>query len=375
MKKIIYLDNAATTRVYPAVAEEINKFLSENYGNPSSIHRLGDGAAEVIKIAREKIAREIGAKPWEIIFTSGGTEANNLAMNGLTLTNPKKKKIIISSIEHPSIYELCNFLKNWGYKIVEIPVDKEGIVDLKNLEREIDDETLLVSVMHVNNEIGTIQDIKKIGEICRQKKVYFHTDAVQSFSKLKIDVKEMNVDLLSASGHKIGGPKGIGFLYIREGIKVSPIIIGGGQERGMRSDTENVPCIVGFAKALEQAKKVDKEKIIKLRYQMIFELERIGGKINGSKMNRIYNNVNVSFPGIEGDSAVIFLSERGIMCSTGSACKSRNQEKSRVLKAIGLNDKETSGSLRFTLNEDISEKDMNYVVSEVDKVVRKLRIN
>jgi len=374
MKKIIYLDNAATTRVYPEVAEEMKKYLTEEYGNPSSIHSLGDRAAEAVKIAREKIAKEIGAKPWEIIFTSGGTEANNLAINGLGIANNKKKKIIISSMEHPSVSELCKFLQNWGYKIAEIPVDKEGIVNIDKLEKEIDDETLLVSIMHVNNEIGTMQDIKRIGEICRQKRVYFHTDAVQSFGKLNIDVNNMKIDLLSASGHKIGGPKGIGFLYIREGVKISPIMIGGGQERGFRSGTENVAGIAGFAKALDLTKKVNKDKIIKLRYTLIFELEKICGKINGSKTKRIYNNVNISFPGIEGDTAVIYLSEKGIMCSTGSACKSKHLEQSKVLKAIGLNDKEISGSLRFTLNEDISEKDINYIVSEVDKVVKKLRI-
>jgi len=374
MKKIIYLDNAATTKVYPEVAEEMKKYLTEEYGNPSSIHSLGDRAAEAIKIAREKIAKEIGAKPWEIIFTSSGTEANNLVINGLGIANPKKKKIIISSIEHPSVSEACKFLLKWGYKIVEIPVDKEGIVDLKRLEKEIDDQTLLVSVMHVNNEIGTMQDIKRIGEICKQKRVYFHTDAVQSFAKLNIDVSNMKIDLLSASGHKIGGPKGIGFLYIGEGIKISPIAVGGGQERGFRSGTENVPGIMGLAKALELAKKVNKDKIIKLRYALIFELEKIGGKINGSKTKRIYNNVNVSFSGIEGDTAVVYLSEKGIICSTGSACKSKQLKESHVLAALGLTKKEISGSLRFTLNEDISEKDINYIVSEVDKVVKKLRI-
>jgi len=374
MKKIIYLDNAATTRVYPKVAEEMQKFLSENFGNPSSIHAFGDRAADAIRIAREKIAKEIGAKPWEIVFTSGGTEANNLVINGLTLANPNKKKIIISSIEHPSMSELCKFLKNWGYKIVEISVDKEGIVDLKKLEKEIDDETLLVSIMHVNNEIGTVQDIKKIGDICRQKKVYFHTDAVQSFAKMKIDVKDMNIDMLSASGHKIGGPKGIGFLYIREGINIKPIMIGGGQERGFRSGTENVAGIAGFAKALDITKKIDKGKIIKLRYKLIFELEKIGGKINGSKINRIYNNVSVSFPGIEGDTAVIYLSERGIMCSTGSACKSKQLKESHVLAALGLNKKEIAGSLRLTLNEYVSEKDIDYAVAEINKVVKKLTI-
>jgi len=375
MKNIIYLDNAAAAKVYPEVAEEMKKYLTDEYGNPSSIHQLGDRAAEAIKMAREKIAKEIGAKPWEIIFTSGGTEANNLAINGLSIANNKKKKIIISSIEHPSVSELCKFLQNWGYKIVEIPVDKEGIIDISKLEKEIDAETLLVSIMHVNNEIGTMQDIKKIGEICKQKRVYFHTDAVQSFGKLNIDVKNMNIDMLSASGHKIGGPKGIGFLYVREGIKISPIMIGGGQERGFRSGTENVPGIAGFAKALEIAKKVNKDKIIKLRYTLIFELEKIGGKINGSKTKRIYNNVNVSFPGIEGDTAVVFLSQKGIMCSTGSACKSKNLKESHVLSALGLTKKEIAGSLRFTLNEDISEKDINYIVSEVDKIVKKLRIN
>ncbi len=369
MRKIIYLDNAATTKVHKKVAAEMHKYFLDFYGNPSSSHQLGEKAYEDIKKARTYLAKTINAKPWELIFTSGGTESNNLAIQGLAMAYPNKKKIIISPIEHSSIEECCEFMKSRGYQIVKVCVDEKGLLDLNLLEKEIDSNTLLVSIMHANSEIGVIQNIKKIGEVCRRKNVFFHTDALQSFSKEKIDVRNMNVDLLSAAAHKLNGSKGIGFLYVREGISIKPMIHGGGQEKGLRGGTENVPAIMGFAKAVELSSKINKEKIRKLRDKFIKKLEKMGGKINGSRENRIYNNVHVSFSGLDAETAVIFLSRKGIMCSTGSACDSRKKIDKRALKAIGLDEKEIKGSLRFSLNEEITEKDIDYTVKEIKKLI------
>ena len=369
--KTLYLDDAATTKVRKEVAKEMEKYYLEDYGNPSSRHEMGERARKAVDNAREKLAREINAKPWELIFTSGVTEANNLALQGLARVS-KRKKIIISAIEHAAIMETCSYLEKRGYKIIKIPVNKEGLLRLNILEREIDNGTLLVSVMHVNNVLGTMQDLKAIGEICKRKGVLFHTDASQSFGKLDINVKNMNIDLLSASSHKIGGPKGCGFLYVREGINISPLIFGGGQERGLRGGTENVPAIVGFSMALELMKKVNKEKIRKIRDKLIIELEKIG-KINGSKTDRIYNNIHLSISGIEADTLVAFLSRHEVYVSTGSACESKREKEDHVLKAIGLNDEEIRGSIRITVNEDISEKDVSYIVNEIRRDVGKLR--
>ncbi len=373
-KKIIYLDVAATTQVYPSVVNEMSKILKENYGNPSSLHALGENASTIMNGAREKIAKEIACKPSEIIFTSGATESNNIAIQGAAKAS-KRKKILISSIEHPSVSEVCNSLKTWGYEIVKIPVNNVGLADLKFIEKNIDKNTLLISVMHVNNEIGTKQDIASIGKICKEKGVLFHTDAVQSFGKLNIDVNKMNIDLLSASAHKIGGSKGIGFLYVRSGVHLIPLFYGGGQEGGIRSGTENVHAIAGFAKAIEIQKRVNKTKIKKLRDRLMDGLIKIGGKVNGDiREKRIYNNLNVSFPNVNGEQLVIYLSQKRIMCSTGSACSSKKQAESATLKAIGLTKKEIEGSIRFTLDERITHKDIDYVLKEVRNAVNKLYI-
>ena len=366
-KKIIYLDNAATTRVGKEVVAEMGKYYSEEYGNPSSIHALGEETRKAIDRARGEIAREIGARTGEIVFTSGTTESNNMALLGVAKSElgRKKRKIIVSAIEHSSIFEISSALKKEGFKIVEIPVNREGIVDIGRIGEEVDGDTLLVSVMHVNNEIGTIQDLGKIGRICRERGAYFHTDCAQSFGKLKIDVKGMGIDLLSAGAHKIGGPKGIGILYVREGVKIEPIIYGL-QERGLRGGTENVPGIMGFAKALEIMRGEDKNKIKEVRDYFVLGLEKIGGKINGSKKERIYNNVNVCFDGKDGEGIVLALSEKGVMCSTGSACESRKKSE-KVLRAIGLNEEESNGSLRFSLSSEVGKKD-------VDKVLRELKL-
>ncbi len=370
-KKIIYLDDAATTCVCDEIISEMNYIHKLNYGNPSSPHEMGERALEIVNGAREKIAREIGAKAWEIVFTSGSTESNNLAFLGLGRTElgKKRKKIIISSIEHSSIFAICTALKKEGFEIVEIPVNKEGLINMGKLEKEIDNNTLLVSVIHANNEIGVVQDIGKIGEICRGRGIYFHTDCAQSFGKLEINADNMKIDLLSAGAHKIGGPKGIGLLYIREGVEISPLIYGGGQERGLRGGTENVAGIAGFAKALELSKKIDKGKIKDVRDYFIFGLKELGGKINGSKEKRTYNNVNVCFNGIDGERVVLALSLKGIMCSTGSACESKKKIEARVLKALGLSEKEILGSLRFSLGEDISNKEIDIVLKELKEII------
>ena len=374
MKRQIYLDNAATTKVRKEVAKAVNSYLTEEYGNPSSLHEMGERARKAIDKARSDIARIINAKPHEIIFTSGGTESNNLAIQGIGRKFPAKKTILISAIEHPSIFEVCSYLQKKGYRIIKIPVDKEGIININYLEKEIkkNKDILLVSIMHVNNIIGTIEDIERIGKLCRENNVIFHTDAVQGFGKIDLNVKKMNIDLLSASGHKIGSPKGVGFLYVREGIEISPLVFGGGQERGLRSGTENVPAIVGFAKALEF--KQNSKRIEKMRNRLIEKIKNIEGRINGSIEKRIYNNVHASFNGIEGDVLVTFLSKKGIYVSAGSACDSKKEKDDHVLRAIGLNRNEKDGSVRITINEDINEKDIDYIAREIGRAIKVLKL-
>lgn len=369
MIKEIYLDNASTTKVKPEVVREMNRFLLKDYGNPSSINAIGERAFEEINKVREKIAREIGCKTHEIIFTSGTTESNNFAIRNL-VKNEGKNKIILSVIEHPSISKSAEYLGKNGFEVKKIGVNKEGILNLKELEKEIDNKTFLVSVMHVNNVFGTIQDLKKIGEICKRKGALFHSDCAQSFGKLLIKVKDWNVDMISASAHKIGGPKGVGFLYIKEGTYISPLFYGGGQEKNLRSGTENVPGIIGFGKALEISKKVNWKKVSELRDYFILELIKLGGKINGPKQeNRIYNNIHVSFPNANAEELITKLSQKGIYVSAGSACDSKKQKEDLVLKAIGLTQKEIEGSIRISLNELVTLKDGVFVVKEIKRIL------
>jgi cysteine desulfurase len=392
--KEIYLDNAATTRVSEEVLQAMNPFFTKRYGNASSLHAKGDEAVEAVNSARKKIAREIGCKAHEIIFTSGATEANNIAIQATTSFrtttsfrkrssrsqenyngsqenyNGDKKKIIISSIEHPSVSEVADNLEKRGFLVRRIGVNKEGFIDLDFLEKEIDENTAIVSVMYVNNIFGTIQDLRKIGRLCRQNKTFFHTDAVQGFGKLKIDVNDWCIDLLSASAHKIGGPKGSGFLYVRDGIELSPMFYGGGQERGFRSGTENVPGIVGLGKSLELYRENDWREIQRIRDLFISKLEEIGGKINGPHGDkRIYNNVHVSFPGINSEDLIIKLSTEGIYVSAGSACDSKKQKKDLVLKALGLSKKESESSIRISLGDDIGGKEVETVVKVLKRLI------
>lgn len=369
MKKEIYLDNASTTPVYKEVAKVMNEVMLENYGNPSSVHALGEKARNSLIEAKKIIAKEINASPYEIIITSGATESNNLVLRGIALMHPERKKIIISSIEHASIYEEVMYLHSKGYEIAIVPVNKEGFVDMEALESMIDNETLLVSIMHANNEIGVIQDISAIGEICRANKIFFHTDAVQSFGKEKIDVKSMKIDMLSTSAHKIGGPKGVGFLYLNQDIDIKPILLGGGQEKGLRAGTENVAGAIGFAKALEIIKKIDQKKVRHMRDYFISKLKAIGGKINGSLYKRLANNVNVSFTGKDAEQIVLALSDKGIYCSTKSACLSKQKKENRVLASILLPKEEIEGALRFSISEKTKKEDVDFTVKQIKKLI------
>lgn len=377
MKKV-YLDYAATTPVAQEVLEAMMPFFSEKFGNASSLHAYGQEARNALENARKKIASFINARPAEIIFTSGGTESNNLAIKGIAFANKDKgKHIITSKIEHAAVLEPCKWLEKQGFKVTYVPVDPEGLVNPEDVEKAITEETILVSIMHANNEIGTIQPIQEIGKICKKHKVYFHTDAVQSFGKLEIDVKKMNIDLLSASAHKIYGPKGIGLLYVNKDVKIQPIQHGGGHENGLRSGTENVAGIVGFAKAVELMQKLGKkeqEREKKLRDKIIDRLLEIKGtRLNGSRENRLYNNINISFKGIEGEALLIRLDQKGFAVSTGSACSSKSLEPSHVLTALGLKPEEAHGSLRITLGRYTTEQDIDNLLDILPKIVKSLR--
>ena len=368
--KSLYFDNSATTAVRPEVVKAMSKVMLVDYGNPSSAHALGDNAQKLMTSARTNLARAIGARVHEVYFTSGTTESNNWALQGLARVFPNKKKIIISAIEHPSVRETCVYLKSIGYKIVETPVDSYGFIDLVFLEKEIDNNTLLVSVIHANNIFGTLQNLKKIGDICKKKRVLFHTDCAQSFGKMKILVHDWNIDLLSASAHKIGGPKGVGLLYVREGVKIAPLILGGEQERGLRSGTENVPGIIGFAKACELSLKNDWTKVSEIRDYLIENLQEFGDKISGALGRyRLPNNIFVTFPKVNAEELMHKLSVRGIYVSQGSACDSKKEVEDYDLKAIGLSAKEMKSSLRISLPADVTKKDVEYFVKVLKSLI------
>ena len=377
MKKI-YLDHAATTRTDEEVLEAMKPYFLEKYGNAGSLHSFGREARDALEKSRKIAADFINARPNEIIFTSGGTESDNLAIMGVLWANQDKgKHIITSRIEHPAVLETCKYLEKRGWKVTWLDVDSDGLINPKDVEKAITKETILVSIMHVNNEIGTIQPIEEIGKICKKNKVYFHTDAVQSYGKIKIDVKKMNIDLLSVSGHKIYGPKGVGFLFINQDVKIVPIQHGGGHETGLRSGTENVAGIIGLAKATELAEKnmkKESEKLKKLQDKLINELLKISGtKLNGSRDKRIYNNINISFEGVEGEALLLRLDGKGICVSTGSACSSKSLEPSHVLTAIGLKPEKAHGSLRITMGKDNTEEEIDYVIKSLNEIVNSLR--
>lgn len=367
----VYLDNAATGQIHEDVQEAIKPYLEGQYFNPSSGYKEAQKVREDIEAAREKIAKYIGADPSEIIFTSGATEANNLFIQGIAKANPAKKHIITSVIEHPAVLEVCEFLRKDGYKVDYIPVSPDGLVDPQEIKKKITKDTLFVSIMHVNNEIGTIQPIEEISKICQENKVPFHTDAVQSFRKIDINVQNTGISALSVSGHKVNAPKGIGFLYLKLGVNIKPLQLGGGQEFSFRSGTENVSGIIGLARATEVQE--NKEKIATLRDLLINELSKIpGAKLAGSSEKRVYNNANIAFYGISGEGIMAKLDERGIMASSGSACASHKTHHSHVLQAIGLDDKYVDGAIRLTLSCRNTEEEILYTIEILKKIVSEL---
>ena len=372
--KRIYLDYAATTPVAKEVLEAMLPFFSQRCGNASSLHSFGREAREAIDQSRASVAKVIGSESREIVFTSGGSESDNIALRGLL---SKGDHIITSSFEHHAIIHTCEALEKEGVRVTYLPVTKDGFVRPEDVKKAITKSTKLVSIMHANNEIGTIQPVAEIGKICREHKVLFHTDAVQTFGKIPIDVKKMNIDLLSASAHKVYGPKGVGCLYVREGVPLRPLITGGSQEHGLRAGTENASGIVGFGKATELAlKNMDKEAayLTKLRDMLIDGALKIPDSwLNGSRQNRLPNNTNFGFDYIEGESIVLHLDIKGVAGSTGSACSSESLTPSHVLTAIGLSPVKAHGSLRLTLGNGSTREEIDYVLQVLPEIVENLR--
>ena len=378
-QKTIYMDHSATTATDPAVVEAMLPWFSRQYGNPSSLYHLARESRAAIEEARGKVAKAIGAKPEEIYFTSGGTESDNWALKGTAFALRKKgNHIITSAIEHHAITHTCDYLRKQGFDITYLPVDEYGQVRIEDLKAAITDKTILVSVMFANNEIGTIQPIQEIGAICRERGVLFHTDAVQVIGNLPVDVSAMNIDLLSLSAHKFYGPKGIGALYIRKGVRIDNYLHGGGQEHRKRAGTENVPGIVGLGVAIEKAVMDLDEKTSQIRALRDTLLERIlheipNTRLNGHRTMRLPGNMNVSFEFIEGESLLLLLDHAGIAASTGSACSSGSLEPSHVLLAIGLPAEVAHGSLRLTLGVENTDEDIHYAFDEIKKAVERLR--
>ncbi len=379
MEKKIYLDNAATTKTRPEVVEAMLPYFSELYGNPSSVYEFASQNKKALDEARLTLANSIGAESAEVYFTGGGTESDNWALIATAEAyEGKGKHIITSKIEHHAILHTCEYLQKRGYEITYIDVDENGIIKLDQLEKAIRPTTILISVMFANNEIGTVQPVKEIGAIAKKHNILFHTDAVQAFGQLNINVDDLGIDMLSASAHKVGGPKGIGFLYIRKGIKIRSFIHGGAQERGRRAGTENVPFAVGFGKAVELAMATMAERTKKetefrdyLIKRVLYEVPYT--RLNGHKTNRLPNNANFSFQFIEGEALLIMLDMNNICASSGSACTSGSLDPSHVLLAIGLPHEIAHGSLRLTLSEENTREEIDYTVERIKEVVDKLR--
>lgn len=376
---MIYLDNAATTKPYPEAVEAMLPYLNEYYGNPSSIYSFSDKSKDVIRDTRDYIAESLHAKSEEIYFTAGGSESDNWALKATAEAYALKgKHIITSKIEHHAILHTCQYLEKQGYEITYVGVDENGILNMEELKAAIREDTILISVMFANNEIGTIQPIKEIGALAREHGILFHTDAVQAYAQIPIDVEEMNIDMLSGSGHKFGGPKGVGFLYIRKGIKIRSFIHGGAQERSRRAGTENVPGIAGMGAAAKHSFRIMEEKIKKEIEIRDYLIDRVLGEIpycrlNGDRNRRLPGNANFSFRFIEGESMLIHLDQKGICASSGSACTSGSLDPSHVLLAIGLPHEIAHGSLRLTLSEETSKEDIDYVVDNLKEIVAYIR--
>jgi cysteine desulfurase len=377
--KRIYMDHSATTPVAPEVLEAMLPYFSEKFGNASSLHSFGLEARAALEESREKVARLLGADPEEIIFTSGGTESDNLALKGIAYRNRSEgRHIVTTAIEHPAVLEVCRELEREGFQVTYLPVDHDGLVDPSALESALRKDTILISVMHANNEIGTIQPLEKIGQIAEERDIYFHTDAVQTAGKIPSRVKDLRADLLSLSAHKLYGPKGIGALYVRKGSRIQSIMQGGGHERGMRSGTENVAGIVGLGRAADLARDImheEMERQTSLRDRLA---ELVLGRvekawINGSMTRRLPSNLNFGFEYVEGESLLIYLDSKGIAVSTGSACSSHKLEPSHVLLALGLGPEQCHGSLRITMGRSNSREDADYVAECITEAVERFR--
>ncbi len=378
-KRFIYADNAATTAVSEEVLNAMLPHFTKAYGNASSIYKLGRDAQKDVEEAREKVAKAIGADPKEIFFTSCGSESDNWAIKGIAENMAKKgkKHIITSVFEHHAVLHTCEYLEKHGFEITYIPVSSDGFVNPEDIKNAIREDTALVTIMYANNEIGTIQPIEEIGKICKEKKVIFHTDAVQAVGHVEIDVKKQNIDMLSMSGHKIHAQKGIGALYVRKGIVLPNLIHGGGQERGKRAGTENVPAIVGLGVAIENACRniAEKRDIITPRRNRLIDgiLKLPYTRLNGDRNKRLPGNLNISIEGIEGESLLLMLDLNGICASSGSACTSGSLDPSHVLLSIGLKHEVAHGSLRLSIEEDVTDEDVDYILEVIPKVVERLR--
>ena len=375
----IYLDYAATTPTHPDVSKAMRPYLRDFFGNPSSMHSIGQEARVAVEESRDKVASMIGASSEEIVFTGGGTEADNFALKGMAYANDSKKNhIITSSIEHHAVLETCKFLERLGFSVTYLPVDGYGLVDPDDVKRAITEKTLLISVMHANNEVGTVEPIAEIGKIAREAGISFHTDAVQTAGHIPVKVDDLGVDMLAMSAHKLGGPKGVGALYVRKGTRIVSFVHGGEQEKGRRASTENVPGIVGFSKAAEMAQRESGKEAKRLTVLRDKLTNGLMGRIehvhlNGHPTRRLLNNVNMSVDGVEGEHMLLNLNARGICVSTGSACSSSSSEPSHVLLALGLSHEQARGSIRLSLGRETAERDIDRVLAVLPDVVNELR--
>jgi len=376
--KTIYFDNNATTKVAEEVLEEMKPLFCELYGNPSSMHTFGGQIGRKIRKAREQVAELLGCDPSEVIFTSCGTESDNTAIKGTLAALPNKRKVITSRVEHPAVLQVCRGLENHGYTVVEIPVDKQGRLDLDELETQIDDDTALVTIMYANNETGVVFPVERIAEMAAGKAAVFHTDAVQAIGKIPLNLAKSRIDLLSISGHKLHAPKGVGALYVRKGTRLAPYMLGGHQESGRRAGTENVPGIVGLGKACElAAKNIEQEnhriKYLRDKLETAILQKCPDCRLNGDKDNRLPNTSNISFEYIEGEAILLMLDKYGICASSGSACTSGSLEPSHVLRAMGVPFTAAHGSIRFSLSRYNTEEEVDYTIEKMPEIVNKLR--